>query len=107
MKAVYFEKGGMSDVLQYRNISTPAQCGDDQVLVHIKAAGVNPIDIKIRTAPERFPVSHPVISGCDGAGIIEAVGKNVFNFKLLGSKKLQGISKPMKAYKVIKMKESK
>ena len=33
--------------------------------------------------------------------------KNVFNFKLLGSKKLQGISKPMKAYKVIKMKESK
>lgn len=81
MKAVYFEKGGMSDVLQYRNISTPAQCDDDQVLVHIKAAGVNPIDIKIRTAPERFPVSHPVISGCDGAGIIEAVGKNVFNFK--------------------------
>lgn len=80
MKAVYFEKGGRSAVLQYRNISSPTQCGDDQVLVRIKAVGVNPIDIKIRTAPERFPVSHPVIPGCDGAGIIEAVGKNVLNF---------------------------
>ena len=81
MKAVYFEKGGAADVLQYRDINPPGHCGDDQVLVHIKAAGINPIDIKIRSAPERFPVSYPVIPGCDGAGIIEAVGKEVRNFK--------------------------
>lgn len=81
MKAVYFEKGGASDVLQYRNGNTPAQCGDEQVSVHLKAAGINPVDIKIRAAPERFPVAHPVIPGCDGAGIIDAVGKKVRNFK--------------------------
>ena len=81
MKAVYFEKGGASDVLQYGDDNTLDKCGDDQVLVHIKAAGINPIDIKIRSAPERFPVSSPVIPGCDGAGIVEAVGKKVYNFK--------------------------
>jgi NADPH:quinone reductase len=81
MKAVIFEKGGASDVLQYSDHNTPDQCGDDQVLVHIKAAGINPIDIKIRSAPERFPVSSPVIPGCDGAGIVEAVGNKVYDFK--------------------------
>ena len=81
MKAVYFEKGGATDVLQYGDFNTPDQCGDDQVLVHIKAAGINPIDIKIRSVPGRFPVSSPVIPGCDGAGIVEAVGNKVNDFK--------------------------
>ena len=81
MKAVYFEKGGAVSVLQYGDIKAPGQCGDHQVLVRIKAIGINPIDIKLRTAPERFPVSFPVIPGCDGAGIIEAVGRHVQNFK--------------------------
>lgn len=81
MKAVYFEKAGAADVLRFRDINTPGQCGDDQVLVRIKAAGINPIDIKIRSAPDRFPVSYPVIPGCDGAGVIEAVGRKVLKFK--------------------------
>jgi NADPH:quinone reductase len=80
MKAVYFEKGGAVDVLKYGDMSTPDVCGDDQVLVQIKAIGVNPIDCKIRAAPERFPVSFPVIPGCDGAGIVAAVGSHVQNF---------------------------
>ena len=81
MKAILFETGGTADVLRYRDIKPLDQCGDFQVLVHIKAAGINPIDIKMRLSPERFPVSLPVISGCDGAGIIEAVGKKVHDFK--------------------------
>ena len=81
MKAVFFEKGGAADALRYRDINILDQCGDNQVLVHIKAAGINPIDIKIRSAPELFPVSSPVIPGCDGAGIVEAVGKKVYDFK--------------------------
>jgi NADPH2:quinone reductase len=81
MKAVYFEKGGSASVLQYGDIETPNHWGENQVLVRIKAIGVNPVDIKIRTAPERFPVSFPVIPGCDGAGIVEAVGLRVQNFK--------------------------
>lgn len=81
MKAVYFEQGGSTEVLRYGDQEIPGYCGENQVLVRIKVAGVNPIDTKIRTAPERFPVSFPVIPGCDGAGIVEAVGLHVRNFK--------------------------
>ena len=81
MKAIYFEQGGPVSVLQYGDIKTPNHCSDNQVLVRIKAIGINPIDSKIRTAPERFPVSFPVIPGCDAAGIVEAVGFHVQSFK--------------------------
>ncbi len=81
MKAVYFEKAGDTAVLQYSDVSTPDVCGDEQVLVQIKAVGVNPIDCKVRAAPTLFPVSFPVIPGCDGAGIVAAVGSQVQNFE--------------------------
>lgn len=81
MKAVYFDRGGTTDVLRYGDLSTPSKCGENQVLVRIKAIGINPIDCKLRTAPERFPVTFPVIPGCDGAGIVETVGAKVNEFK--------------------------
>lgn len=82
MKAVFFTQGGTADVLQYGDVDTPnGCCSDTQVLVRIKAIGINPIDCKIRAAPARFPVTFPVIPGCDAAGIVEAVGAQVENFK--------------------------
>ena len=81
MKAIYFNTGGTTEVLQYGAVESLGQCGDKQVLIRIKAAGINPIDCKIRTAPQRFPVTFPVIPGCDGAGIVESVGKRVKNFQ--------------------------
>ena len=44
MKAVYLEKGGSVNALQYGAINTPADCSENQVLVRIKAIGINPID---------------------------------------------------------------
>ena len=81
MKAIYFEQSGPTSVLQYGEVNHSHQCGDNQVLVHLKSIGINPIDNKIRLSPERFPVSFPVIPGCDAAGIVEAVGRQVHNFK--------------------------
>ena len=81
MKAVYFNAGGSTDILCFGDITLSGHCNENQVLVRIKAIGINPIDCKIRTNPERFPVTFPVIPGCDGAGIIEAVGTQVDNFK--------------------------
>jgi len=81
MKAIFFNTGGSSDVLKFGNIEDPKQCCDSQVLVRNIAAGINPIDIKIRVAPDRFPITFPVIPGCDGAGIVEAVGQDVKYFK--------------------------
>ncbi len=80
MKAIYFSTGGAADVLQYGEIGLPGECGENQILIHIKAAGINPIDCKIRSAPQRFPVTFPVIPGCDGAGIVTATGSRVKNF---------------------------
>ncbi|MEH1899818.1 MAG: zinc-dependent alcohol dehydrogenase family protein [Nostoc sp.] len=54
-----------------------------QVLVRIKASGVNPLDSKIRTgkAPHAKPVL-PAVLGTDLAGVVEAVGQNVTAFKV-------------------------
>lgn len=55
----------------------------NQVLVRIKASGVNPLDSKIRTgkAPHAKPVL-PAVLGTDLAGVIEAVGQDVSAFKV-------------------------
>ncbi|SDT91493.1 zinc-binding dehydrogenase [Nitrosomonas ureae] len=81
MKAVYFNVGGSTEILYFGDIALSDHYNEGQVLVRIKAIGINPIDCKIRTHPERFPVTYPVIPGCDGAGIVEAVGAQVDNFK--------------------------
>ncbi len=55
----------------------------NQVLVQIKASGVNPLDSKIRTgkAPHTQSV-FPAVLGCDLAGVVEAVGQDVTAFKV-------------------------
>lgn len=77
MKAIYLEQGGGADVLRFGDVPDAVLTRDNQVLVRLKAAGINPIDTKIRAAPDRFPVEYPVIPGCDGAGVVEAVGAAV------------------------------
>lgn len=81
MKAIFFQQGGSVSALQYGDVPSPKSCRDDQVLIRLKAIGINPIDCKVRSAPDRFPVTFPVIPGCDGAGIVEAVGRQVRNCK--------------------------
>ena len=53
-----------------------------QVLVRIKASGVNPLDLKIRAgSAEHARVELPAILGIDLAGVVEAVGENVTAFR--------------------------
>lgn len=63
-------------------VARPA-VGEAEVLVRVKASGVNPLDVKIRSghAPHA-QVNLPAILGIDLAGIIEAVGSSVTNFKV-------------------------
>jgi hypothetical protein len=44
MKAVYFEAGGAIDVLQYGDMEAPDKCRSTQVLVRVKAIGINPLE---------------------------------------------------------------
>lgn len=80
MKSMSFDRGGDSHVLSIGQMMQPTPA-PDQILVNVRAAGINPIDTKIRSAPERFPVTLPCIPGCDAAGIVIEVGAQVKNFK--------------------------
>nr|WP_199315192.1 zinc-dependent alcohol dehydrogenase family protein [Planktothrix sp. FACHB-1355] len=72
---------GDPEVLQVRQIENPAvPVGDTELLVRLRAAGVNPIDTKLRKRGTFYPDKMPAILGCDGAGVIEAVGAGVTRF---------------------------
>lgn len=82
MKAMRMTAPGGPEVLQLATTDEPAIQKDTQVKVRLMAAGVNPIDTKIRKRGLFFPDAFPAILGCDGAGIITAVGKAVVHFQV-------------------------
>jgi len=84
MKAiVHHEYGSPVDVLALEEIDRPV-CGDDEVLVRVRAASVNPADWHmVRGVPYIARLSFGLrapkhrVPGCDVAGPVEAVGRNV------------------------------
>jgi len=80
MRAVVMTATGSPQVLEPRELPKPAVRQAGQVLVRLKAAGVNPIDTKLRRNGTFHPELLPAILGCDGAGVIEAVADDVTGF---------------------------
>ena len=80
MKAVIFHQPGTPDVLKLTDLPIPAMQRDTEMRVRLKAAGVNPIDTKIRRRGSFAPEAALTVLGCDGAGIVEAVGPAVRQF---------------------------
>src|SRR3569832_1153479 len=74
MKAMVMTAQGMLDVLALRELPPPTVSGGHELLVRLKAAGVNPVDTKLRTRDTYFPERMPAILGCDGAGVVETTG---------------------------------
>ncbi len=83
MKALRLASYDASTLLEVEVAKPSPQQG--QVLVKIKASGVNPIDYKIRLgqAPYAMP-ELPAIIGTDLAGVVEAVGEGVTQFASWG-----------------------
>lgn len=81
MKAILATAPGSPDVLQLRDIPIPGLPSPHHLLVKLAAAGVNPIDTKLRAKPVYYPDKLPAILGCDGAGIVEKTGSAVTRFK--------------------------
>jgi NADPH:quinone reductase-like Zn-dependent oxidoreductase len=83
MKAVVLDGYGDADKLTVREIPRPA-CGDGQVTVQVRAAGVNPIDWRLRKGSLRWmlPARFPLVLGFDVAGEIVEVGAAVGEWKL-------------------------
>ena len=80
MKAIRFHEFGEVEVLKYEDVPDPV-IGDDEVLVRVKAAALNHLDLRIRSGKSPRPVDLPHIGGVDVAGDVEAVGKNVTDIK--------------------------
>ncbi|MCS6771918.1 MAG: NADP-dependent oxidoreductase [Kiritimatiellae bacterium] len=82
MKAVCFDNFGDESVLQIRDLPKP-EPGKGEVLIRVHAAGVNPVDWKIREGllKTRMPHQFPIIPGWDVAGTIEKLGPGCRRFK--------------------------
>ena len=90
MKAIVYRRYGSAEVLKCEDIPKPVP-NDDQVLVKVRAAALNPLDwrmmggvpflirkvMKMKTPSD----AQPVGIGRDVAGVVEAVGKNVNQFR--------------------------
>lgn len=68
---------GDPDVLKIAEVPKPSITDSSGILVKLHAAGVNPIDTKVRKLNMYYPDKLPSILGCDGAGVVEAIGSSV------------------------------
>jgi NADPH:quinone reductase-like Zn-dependent oxidoreductase len=77
-RAVRFERYGGVDVLQVVDVERPIP-GPGEVLVRVKAAGINYGEVKIRDGRlrQRWPATFPSGQGSDFAGVVEELGGGV------------------------------
>lgn len=80
-RAVRFDRYGGRDVLYVADLPTP-EPAPGEVVVAVRAAGINPGEAYIRTGAmaERFPATFPSGEGSDFAGVVSAVGEGVTGF---------------------------
>ncbi|HEV7555207.1 MAG TPA: NADP-dependent oxidoreductase, partial [Kofleriaceae bacterium] len=78
MKAATIHRYGDPDVLRIEDIDAPA-VGPRDVLVDVRAAGINPVDCKIRRGGQRAVARYklPAVLGLDVSGVVAAVGASV------------------------------
>ena len=81
MKAIAIDRFGGPEQMTLHELPDP-EVGPDSVLIAARAAGVNPVDFKIRAGSLEgaFPHHFPLILGWDVAGVVEAVGPAVTGF---------------------------
>lgn len=83
MKAAILNEFGKAENLEISDVPKP-EINDEQVLIKVAAAGINPVDTKVRAGTSGMSkrIKLPVILGWDVSGIIVKAGKNVSGFKV-------------------------
>ncbi|MFI3157170.1 MAG: zinc-dependent alcohol dehydrogenase family protein [Methylococcaceae bacterium] len=81
MKAIMMTAVGNPDVLAFQDIDEPEISTATQIKVKLQAAGVNPVDTKIRRNGLLYDNPLPAVLGCDGAGEVVETGSAVNQFK--------------------------
>ena len=79
MKAVRIHEDGGPEILRYEDVDDPSPAAGE-VLVELRAAGLNHLDIWVRKGLPSVP--KPRILGADGAGVVAAVGEGVEGFAI-------------------------
>ena len=81
MKAVRAHEYGGTEVLKHEDAPRP-EPGEDEILVRVVAAGVNPVDAKVRAGKFKQPGAKlPFIPGYDISGVVEKAGAQATKFK--------------------------
>ena len=80
MRAIVVREFGGPEVMKQENVPTPKP-GPSEVLVRIRAAGVNPVEAYIRAGTYARKPNLPHTPGSDGAGEVDTVGGDVKAFK--------------------------
>ncbi|MFZ2171313.1 MAG: zinc-dependent alcohol dehydrogenase family protein [Methylococcaceae bacterium] len=81
MKAILMTAVGQPEVLKFQDIKEPEISEATQIKVKLEAAGVNPVDTKIRRNGVFYDHALPAVLGCDGAGVVVETGTEVSQFK--------------------------
>jgi NADPH2:quinone reductase len=79
MKAVWIEQFGGPEVLTVADIPMP-ELRDDEILVELEAAGVNRMDLLVRSGGYHRGGQPPLVPGAEGSGIVRKVGAKVASF---------------------------
>ncbi|MEK2488720.1 NADP-dependent oxidoreductase [Kitasatospora purpeofusca] len=81
MKAIAIHRYGGPEEVEYTDLPDP-KVGPDSVLVQVRAAGVNPVDWKVRDGllDGLLDAHFPLVMGWDAAGVVRAVGGGVTEF---------------------------
>ena len=76
MRAIVIREHGGLDRLEWTEYPTPSP-GPGEILVEIKAASINHLDTWVRRGIPGVKYPLPLIPGCDGAGVVAALGAGV------------------------------
>ena len=82
MRAIAMTTNGSPSVLQPQDVISPKIQSSQDILIRLHAAGVNPVDTKLRRGGTFYPEQLPAILGCDGAGVVEEVGSEATRFQV-------------------------
>ena len=82
MKAVMLTGAGGIEMLKLMEVPAPVIKDPLDEMVRLHACGLNPVDYKLRRKGGYYPNRLPVILGCDGAGVVQAIGEAVTKFKI-------------------------
>jgi NADPH2:quinone reductase len=80
MKAIRVHQFGGPEVMKLEDVPDPKPSAG-QMLVRLRAIGVNPVDTYVRSGGYAVNITFPFIPGSDGAGVVEATGDGVKRFQ--------------------------